>query len=79
MYCPKCKQPTEVTDSREMTNGNGIRRRRRCKNNKCKHRFTTFEEYENSENITELRELRDKLRRGSAVMKMAQDILWSSE
>jgi len=73
MYCPKCKNKTKVKDSRAMPNRNGIMRRRRCI--VCRHNFTTYEEYENSQNITELRALKEKLQRVETIMKMAQVIL----
>ena len=73
MYCPKCKNKTKVKDSRAMPNRNGIMRRRRCV--VCDYNFTTYEEYENSLNITELMVLRDKLRRAKTILKMAQEIL----
>ncbi len=77
MYCPKCKQKTKVIDSRAMSPGNGIRRRREC--TKCKHRFTTYEEFESSENIKELRDLRVKLRRARLNVTIAEDILKNEE
>ena len=73
MYCPKCKNKTKVKDSRAMPNRNGIMRRRRCV--VCDYNFTTYEEYENSQNITELRALKEKLQRVETIMKMAQVIL----
>jgi transcriptional repressor NrdR len=42
MKCPFCKSNnTEVVDSREVMNGEGIRRRRECE--ECGRRFTTYE------------------------------------
>lgn len=41
MKCPKCKDSTEVLETR--TIASGIRRRRRCINPHCEHRFTTTE------------------------------------
>ncbi len=42
MRCPFCKSSnTEVVDSREVMNGEGIRRRRECES--CGKRFTTYE------------------------------------
>ena len=42
MKCPFCKSSnTEVIDSREVLNGNSIRRRRQCES--CSRRFTTYE------------------------------------
>lgn len=43
MRCPKCgHQDDKVIDSRAVRNGQVIRRRRVCQ--KCRHRFTTYEE-----------------------------------
>lgn len=45
MKCPYCGYiDTEVVDSREVTEGRGIRRRRQCMS--CKKRFTTYEHAE---------------------------------
>lgn len=42
MKCPYCKAPdSRVTDSREVSGGSAIRRRRECP--ACNRRFTTFE------------------------------------
>jgi transcriptional repressor NrdR len=42
MKCPYCQAPdSRVTDSREISNGSAIRRRRECL--VCGRRFTTFE------------------------------------
>jgi transcriptional repressor NrdR len=42
MYCPFCKhQDTKVIDSRLISEGSGVRRRRECP--ACSERFTTFE------------------------------------
>ncbi|MHB1829857.1 MAG: transcriptional regulator NrdR [Candidatus Micrarchaeaceae archaeon] len=42
MKCPFCKSSqTEVVDSREVLNGESIRRRRECES--CGRRFTTYE------------------------------------
>lgn len=42
MHCPFCQEAdTKVIDSRLVTNGHQVRRRREC--NACKERFTTFE------------------------------------
>jgi transcriptional repressor NrdR len=42
MKCPQCDQPdTRVIDSRPLTKGIGIRRRRECP--ACGYRFTTYE------------------------------------
>lgn len=45
MKCPFCQAPdSRVTDSREVSGGSAIRRRRECAN--CNRRFTTFERVE---------------------------------
>ena len=77
MYCPKCKNKTKVIDSRAMPNSNGIMRRRRCV--VCGHGFTTYEEYESSQNITELRVARVKLQWAKTIIKNAQEILKGSD
>ena len=42
MRCPRCNESgTRVIDSRDLENGNSIRRRRECET--CAHRFTTYE------------------------------------
>ena len=47
MKCPYCNNSdTKVIDSRPVEDGLAIRRRRECE--KCKKRFTTFENIENS-------------------------------
>jgi predicted RNA-binding Zn-ribbon protein involved in translation (DUF1610 family) len=43
--CPKCGYITIVTDSRPREDG-AVRRRRKCKNPRCRHRFTTCESEE---------------------------------
>ena len=43
VICTECKGPTEVIDSRTISDGLVIRRRRRCLNKKCEERFTTIE------------------------------------
>lgn len=45
MRCPNCKNPdSKVTDSRTVSDGNVVRRRREC--SKCNFRFTTYERIE---------------------------------
>ncbi len=45
MYCPYCShQDTRVIDSRLMSDGEQVRRRRQCE--ACKERFTTYERAE---------------------------------
>ena len=48
MKCPKCEaKENRVIDSREVRNGESIRRRRLCLN--CGHRFTTYEEIQRAQ------------------------------
>ena len=75
MHCPKCKSDTRVTDSRAMSDRNGIKRRRMCLAKSCGHLFTTYEEFENSENITELRSLRVKVQDLKGVLQIELDRL----
>ncbi len=49
MRCPYCQGESAVIDTRELDNGDTIRRRRRCKY--CERRFTTYERAE-SVNVT---------------------------
>lgn len=45
MRCPYCHEPdSRVTDSRELSGGDSIRRRRECSS--CGRRFTTYERVE---------------------------------
>lgn len=44
MFCPICKHPSRVTNSREADHGKAIKRRRIC--TKCGRRFTTYERIE---------------------------------
>lgn len=45
MRCPNCKHSdSKVTDSRTISDGNVVRRRREC--SKCNFRFTTYERIE---------------------------------
>ena len=44
MHCPICHRPdTRVIDSRRLSDGSKIRRRRECTNPQCATRFTTYE------------------------------------
>ena len=44
MHCPICHRPdTRVIDSRLISDGSKIRRRRECTNPACATRFTTYE------------------------------------
>jgi transcriptional repressor NrdR len=71
MRCPYCQErESRVVDSRELSNGTGIRRRRECVS--CGRRFTTYERVESGALIVvkrdgrreefDPRKLRDKLR-----------------
>lgn len=71
MRCPFCQgHDSRVVDSRELSNGSGIRRRRECAS--CGRRFTTYERVESGTLIVvkrdgrreefDPRKLRDKLR-----------------
>lgn len=69
MYCPVCSfKDTKVTDSRVVTDGTAIRRRREC--SKCGYRFSTYEETELLDLTVVKRDgrrepyLRDKLEKG---------------
>lgn len=69
MNCNHCHEPdTKVIESREVANGESIRRRRMC--NACNNRFTTYERIERPQLIVvknnDVRELfsRDKLLAG---------------
>ena len=75
MYCPKCKGNTKVINTRDMQNINGTMRRRKCLDLNCDNRFTTYEEYEGSKDIEELKTLRDKLRRALLEIAIVEDIL----
>lgn len=47
MRCPVCNfKSTRVVDSRLLTDGQGVRRRRECEKEKCGFRFSTVEEIE---------------------------------
>lgn len=45
MDCPECRAEADVTDSRPVEGGTGIRRRRKCRD--CGYAFTTYEFAEN--------------------------------
>jgi len=63
MRCPKCEaKENRVIDSREVRNGNSIRRRRLCLN--CGHRFTTYEEIQRAQlQVVKRDERREELSR----------------
>ena len=47
MRCPVCNfKSTRVVDSRLLSDGQGVRRRRECEKEKCGFRFSTVEEIE---------------------------------
>lgn len=55
MYCPKCGYiDSKVVDSRQSEDRKTIRRRRECL--KCKHRFTTYERYEETPLVVQKKE-----------------------
>lgn len=71
MKCPFCAgEETKVVDSRDMSDGRSIRRRRECE--KCVRRFTTYEEIESIKMLVVKRDGRkqdydrEKLRTGLA-------------
>ena len=71
MRCPYCQGESAVIDTRELDNGDTIRRRRRCK--ECDRRFTTYERAE-AVNVTIVKKHgdrepydREKLMRGLRV------------
>lgn len=57
MRCPYCQHESAVIDTRELDNGETIRRRRRCKH--CDRRFTTYERVE-SVNVTVVKKNGDR-------------------
>lgn len=58
VYCPDCKIPTQVIDTRG-TGDNEVRRRRKC--SVCNKRFTTYEGiYEQTGDSVKLRRQRAK-------------------
>jgi len=67
MKCPKCEgKENRVIDSREVRNGNSIRRRRVC--NDCGHRFTTYEEIQRAQlQVVKRDERREELKRDKLV------------
>ena len=67
MKCPKCDgKESRVIDSREVRNGNSIRRRRVC--NHCDHRFTTYEEIQRAQlQVVKRDERREELNREKLV------------
>ena len=67
MKCPKCDgKESRVIDSREVRNGNSIRRRRVC--NHCDHRFTTYEEIQRAQlQVVKRDERREELKREKLV------------
>lgn len=57
MRCPYCgHKETKVVDSREIEDGKIIRRRRECEKEKCKSRFSTYEQIETLNLVIEKRD-----------------------
>jgi transcriptional repressor NrdR len=84
MRCPYCKaEDTRVVDSRDVNNGESIRRRREC--NACERRFTTYERVEAPALIVVKRDgrreefspekLRQKLRVALTKRPIGEDVL----
>jgi transcriptional repressor NrdR len=78
MRCPYCDGESAVIDTRDLDNGESIRRRRRCK--QCDRRFTTYERVE-SVNVTVVKKNgdrdpydREKLLRGLRVASYKRPI-----
>lgn len=65
MKCPFCKESeTKVIDSRLLKEGHSVRRRRKCEDDSCAKRFTTYETIEiNMPNIVKLDGRREAYRR----------------
>ncbi len=70
MRCPKCEgRENRVIDSREVRNGDAIRRRRVCVG--CGHRFTTYEEIQRAQlQVTKRDGRREELSRGKLVKSL---------
>ena len=70
MRCPKCEgKENRVIDSREVRNGDSIRRRRVCVD--CGHRFTTYEEIQRAQlQVTKRDERREELSRAKIVKSL---------
>ncbi|WP_372807420.1 transcriptional regulator NrdR [Pontiella sp.] len=70
MRCPKCEdRENRVIDSREVRNGDAIRRRRVCVG--CGHRFTTYEEVQRAQlQVTKRDGRREELNRGKLVKSL---------
>ncbi len=84
MRCPYCKvEDTRVIDSRDVNNGESVRRRREC--GECQHRFTTYERVEAPALIVVKRDgrreefspekLRQKLRVALTKRPIGEDVL----
>jgi transcriptional repressor NrdR len=82
--CPYCKaEDTRVIDSRDVNNGESVRRRREC--GECQHRFTTYERVEAPALIVVKRDgrreefspekLRQKLRVALTKRPIGEDVL----
>ena len=70
MRCPKCEgRDTRVIDSREVRNGDSIRRRRVCSD--CGHRFTTYEEIQRAQlQVTKRDERREEFSRDKLIRSL---------
>ena len=70
MRCPKCEgRENRVIDSREVRNGDAIRRRRVCVG--CGHRFTTYEEIQRAQlQVTKRDGRREELSRDKLVKSL---------
>ena len=70
MRCPKCEgKENRVIDSREVRNGDSIRRRRVCVD--CGHRFTPYEEIQRAQlQVTKRDERREELSREKLVKSL---------
>ena len=70
MRCPKCEgKENRVIDSREVRNGDSIRRRRACID--CGHRFTTYEEIQRAQlHVVKRDERREELSRDKLIKSL---------
>ena len=82
MRCPFCRSPdSRVVDSRDISGGDSIRRRREC--TACNRRFTTYERVESGSLVVvkrdgrrqeyDSRKLRDKLRLALTKRAVSED------
>ena len=74
MRCPFCRAPdSRVIDSRELSGGDMIRRRRECVN--CSRRFTTYERVEGASLVVVKK---DGRRQEFDPVKLRQKLRWLS-